>query len=65
MVEGIMAALMGGFVATLLVGLYFLPTIIAGRKRKKNIGGIAVINVFLGWTFVGWVVALAWAVCDD
>jgi Superinfection immunity protein len=44
-----------------LVGLYFLPTIVAASRKVPNVGSIAVINVFLGWTLVGWVVALAMA----
>jgi hypothetical protein len=39
--------------------IYFLPSI-AGRKHP-HAGGIFVINLFLGWTFLGWVGALAWA----
>lgn len=41
--------------------LYFLPTII-GSSRDVRWAGIFVINLFLGWTLLGWVVALAWAV---
>lgn len=43
--------------------LYFLPAIIAWNKR--SFGPVMAINVFLGWTLVGWVVALAWALKDD
>ena len=32
------------------------------QRKVTNLGSIAVINVFLGWTLVGWVVALAMAV---
>lgn len=39
--------------------LYFLPSIV-GRNHKQ-IAAIFVLNLFLGWTFVGWVVALVWA----
>jgi Superinfection immunity protein len=46
----------------LLVALYFLPTIIAWARGVSSIGPIIAINVFLGWTFIGWVVALAMAV---
>lgn len=42
---------------------YFLPTIV-GRK-KKNAGAIFVLNLFLGWTLIGWVIALTWACCHD
>jgi hypothetical protein len=44
---------------------YFIPTIIAYRKRKANRAAILAINVLLGWTFVGWVVALVWALKVD
>lgn len=41
--------------------LYMLPTIEAGLAEKDNIGSIAIVNLLLGWTIVGWVVAAAWA----
>jgi hypothetical protein len=40
---------------------YFLPAIQAASRRHHNLGSIIVINVFLGWTLIGWVVALAMA----
>jgi len=46
-----------------LVGLYFLPTMVGWKKR--NAGAIFVLNLFLGWTFIGWVAALVWALCED
>lgn len=49
---GIVALIIGAF-------LYFIPAII-GRK-SKNGAGIFILNIFLGWTFVGWVLALVWA----
>lgn len=45
----------------LIVALYFLPLFVAINRKVRNVGSIAVINVFLGWTFVGWVIALAMA----
>jgi hypothetical protein len=45
----------------ILVALYFIPTIVA-VKRNANTGPVIVINVFLGWTLLGWVAALALAV---
>jgi len=41
--------------------LYFLPTIVAEMRHVENKGPTFVINLFLGWTFIGWVVALAMA----
>ncbi len=59
----------GGFVLFVVLGLlgvlfYFLPTIIAFIKKPPSIASVVVINVFLGWTFIGWVVALAMAFRD-
>ena len=41
--------------------IYFMPTIAAANRKHHNTGPIAVVNIFLGWTLIGWVVALAWA----
>ena len=40
---------------------YFLPTVVASIRRHTDKGPIFVINLFLGWSLIGWVVALAWA----
>ncbi len=45
----------------ILVIIYFLPFIIANSKNKKNTGAIFVLNLVLGWTFIGWFVALIWS----
>jgi hypothetical protein len=42
-------------------GLYFVPTIVAVARKVSNQGSVVVINLFLGWTLVGWVMALALA----
>jgi hypothetical protein len=44
------------------IAFYFLPTLIAVRRHIPNDVSVAVVNLFLGWTFIGWVVALAMAV---
>ncbi len=41
--------------------LYFVPTLVARFRGLETVRGIGVVNLFLGWTFIGWVVALAWA----
>jgi len=42
--------------------IYFIPSIIAWRRDHHQGGAILLTNVFLGWTFLGWVVALVWSV---
>lgn len=49
-----------GLVVSLLI-LYFLPTVIAGCRHHHQLGAIVVVNLFLGWTGLGWIVALAMA----
>ncbi len=44
------------------VGVYFIPAAVAVSRDVPNAGSVVVINLFLGWTLVGWVVALAMAV---
>jgi hypothetical protein len=46
----------------LLWALYMLPTILAYSLSNKNLPAICLLNVLLGWTFIGWVVALIWVV---
>jgi hypothetical protein len=61
-VQGVLGVV---FVIVLVVGgvaLYFLPTIIAVWRDHHNVGTIGVVNLFLGWSCLGWVVALAWSV---
>jgi hypothetical protein len=45
--------------------LYFVPTVIAFVKNKANKVAILVLNIFLGWSLIGWVVALVWAVSEE
>ena len=45
--------------------LYFMPTIIAGARNRKNGGAIFVLNLFLGWTFIGWVGAMVWSLKEQ
>ena len=49
------------FVIVLGTGVYLAPTLIGWARNVPHLGSIAVINVALGWTLVGWVIALAMA----
>ena len=44
---------------------YFLPSVIAFTRRKRNAKAILALNLFMGWTFLGWVGALIWALLND
>lgn len=60
-VAGELEALLG-LAAFLTLGLfYMLPFLIAALRGHHQIGSIAVLNFLLGWTVLGWVIALAMA----
>ena len=48
---------------TILLAMFFLPTIIAAT-RGHNAVAIFLLNFFFGWTVIGWFWALIWAVTD-
>jgi hypothetical protein len=45
--------------------IHFLPTIIAALRHGRSVVGIFLLNLFLGWTVIGWVVALIWAITNE
>ncbi len=48
-------------IVVLIISIYFLPTIAAVSLGHHNKDAICILNLFLGWTFIGWVAALVWA----
>jgi hypothetical protein len=44
-----------------LTYIYFLPYSVACRCRHRNQTAIGVLCLLLGWTFIGWAVAMIWA----
>ena len=45
--------------------LYFLPSIIALARNKRDTLAIFLLYLFLGWSVIGWIVALVWAAKND
>jgi T4 superinfection immunity protein len=45
-------------------GLYFLPTIIVEIRRTEHSAGILGMNLIFGWTVLGWIAALIWALAE-
>ena len=41
--------------------VYLIPTFIAFARKVPSTASIAVINIFLGWSIIGFIVALVWA----
>ena len=51
-----------GLIIIVIFGLYLLPVLISFLRRNKNWLAIFLLNLFLGWTGIGWVVVLVWSV---
>ena len=45
--------------------LHFLPVFVAGSRHVRNFWWILLVNVLFGWTLIGWVAALVWALRDE
>jgi len=45
--------------------MYFLPTLIALVRDKQDKLTIFLLNFFLGWSVIGWIVCLVWALKTD
>jgi Superinfection immunity protein len=56
-----MSAILLVALAFVLAAVYFLPAIIAVRRRCRWDAAIVVFNLLLGWTVFGWFAALNWA----
>lgn len=44
-----------------LFEIYFLPSVISFNRDQPNRFAILALNLFLGWTLLGWVVSLVWS----
>ncbi len=49
----------GAVMVVLVFATYMLPSFFAAKK--KPFAAILVLNLMLGWTFLGWIGALVWA----
>ena len=59
-----------GIFAMLLISVgallvYFMPAYIACTRRHRNAAGVVILNLAFGWTLIGWIAALIWAVHQE
>lgn len=47
--------------AFILLLLYFLPTFIGFSRKSRNKWAICAVNTLLGWSLIGWLASLVWA----
>ena len=62
----LMLAAMGvGLLLTVLFVPYWAPTIVAFIRHHPSKGAVLALNFFVGWTFIGWVLSLVWALSNN
>ncbi|MEM3846745.1 MAG: superinfection immunity protein, partial [Candidatus Parvarchaeota archaeon] len=49
------------FLFVIFILFYFLPTIVGCALKRMNICSVFLINLFFGWTVIGWLVSLSLA----
>jgi hypothetical protein len=60
-VSGVPAVVVLIAVVAACSALYLLPVLIGWARHAPDLAAIVVIDLALGWTFAGWVIALALA----
>lgn len=53
------------FLFSAIIICYLLPAVVAQLRKHNNQLAVFMLNLFLGWTFIGWVIALVWACTDN
>lgn len=56
-----MNLILGIVILICALSIYFLPFTTAANRFHPHTASIFILNLFLGWTFFGWVLALVWA----
>lgn len=54
-------AMQGFMYLGMLLAGYFLPWIIAASRHHHQSAAIFMLTLLLGWTVLGWIVAMVWA----
>jgi hypothetical protein len=51
--------------AAIALAAYFAPAAVARYRRHPSLRTIAILNLAIGWTLIGWAIVLIWAVIGD
>lgn len=51
--------------AFILMTIYLAPTIISALEDRRNFFVVFAVNLCAGWTGIGWMLAMSWALLDD
>lgn len=48
-----------------VLAVYMIPWRVAKRRKHTKADAILVLNLLLGWTLIGWALALTWAMTEQ
>ncbi|MDR3471603.1 MAG: superinfection immunity protein [Devosia sp.] len=48
-----------------MLGMYVLPTIVAAVRKHRQLAPIALLNLVLGWSVIGWIAAMVWSLTSQ
>ena len=51
--------------SVIVLMIYFIPALQASSRKHNNTLAIFTLNFLLGWTMIGWAIALIWASTDN
>lgn len=54
-----------GFLIAGVSLFYFMPSFIAKLRKHPNFSGILIVNLLIGWTGIGWIIALVMACTNN
>ena len=53
------------FFVGLVILAYLLPSFVALQRKHVNTTAICVLNILVGWSLIGWVAVLVWALVNS
>ncbi len=59
--EGLGGIFLGIIFLVVAAPIYFFPTMIAWFRQHESLATVIMFNALLGWTVVGWIAILLWA----
>lgn len=54
----------GFFYWIIIMTMYFVPTMVACKRNHPKSVAITALNYLSGWTIIGWIGAIVWALAD-
>ena len=49
----------------LIIVVYFVPALVAKQRDTENVEAIFLVNLVFGWTVLGWIAGLIWAIVEE